>query len=329
MSLRLRYATLTGLVLITVLLSTYFFRTHLTLPILTPLDDANTPLPDTDTPPPTPIDDTPPPLPPPPIYKPTPLVSAVPIVDNFPLAAAAHSATDLPPLSSWNGPPKPHAAEKTPLFIGFTCNWRLLQQVVVSYITSGWPAEDIYVVENTGVMDANARSLLSLQNPFFLNHTRLEMLGVNVLVTPTLFTFAQLQNFYIWTATDRGWEHYFWSHMDVAILSLESAARFPPSGPNSLTVPESEEWETHTLYDNCLQALRNVKVADPTTGKIVKWASIFFSYGKHLSKYMILKPHTSFNTYSSSNRPPRPEQRCSLQVRRRMGHHDPLLHDGL
>jgi hypothetical protein len=87
-------------------------------------------------------------------------------------------------------PPNPHVKENTPLFIGFTRNWRLIQQVVVSYITSGWPAEDIYVVENTGVMDSDALGLLPLQNPFFLNHTRLQMLGVNVLVTPTLLTFA-------------------------------------------------------------------------------------------------------------------------------------------
>ena len=132
------------------------------------------------------------PRPKPPIYKPTPSASAIPIVDNFPLAASAHSAAELPLIPSWNAPPNPHVEENTPLFIGFTRNWRLLQQVVVSYITSGWPAEDIYVVENTGVMDSNALGLLSLQNPFFLNHTRLEMFGVNILVTPTLLTFAQV-----------------------------------------------------------------------------------------------------------------------------------------
>lgn len=66
------------------------------------------------------------------------------------------------------------------------------------------------MVENTGVMDSNKKGRLSLQNPFFLNHTRLEMLGVNVLVTPTLFTFAQLQSFYMFHSIEMGWETYFW-----------------------------------------------------------------------------------------------------------------------
>ena len=113
-----------------------------------------------------------------PKYKPKTAPKALPIVDNFPLAAAAHSASDFPPMPRWSKPPSPHIAERTPLFIGFTRNWRLLQQVVVSYITAGWPPSDIYVVENTGVLDANKLGQLSLQNPFFLNHTRLELLGV-------------------------------------------------------------------------------------------------------------------------------------------------------
>ena len=86
--------------------------------------------------------------------------------------------------------PNSSCSENTPLFIGFTRNWRLLQQAVVSYITAGWPPEDIYIVENTGVMKSNANGQLSLQNPFFLKHTRLDMLGVNVLITPTLITFC-------------------------------------------------------------------------------------------------------------------------------------------
>ena len=115
-------------------------------------------------------------------YKPPPPPKIHPIEDNFPLAAAAHSADDLPHIAEWNRPPSPHVLEKTPLFIGFTRNWRILQQVVVSYLNAGWPPSDIYVIENTGVMDSNKRGLLSLQTPFFLNHTRLNMLGVNILV---------------------------------------------------------------------------------------------------------------------------------------------------
>lgn len=95
--------------------------------------------------------DTPKPTPAPyPKYKPEPVVKSPPIIDNFPLAAEAHSIADLPPIPSWNKPPEKHVEEATPLFVGFTRNWRLLQQVVVSYITAGWPPEDIYVIENTG-----------------------------------------------------------------------------------------------------------------------------------------------------------------------------------
>jgi len=181
-----------------------------------------------------------------PIYKPSPSSKLpIPIIDNFPLAQYAQSAADLPSIPSWNSPPSPHVQEKTPLLIGFTRNWRILQQCVVSYITAGWPPEDIYVVENTGVMESNTHGLLSLQNPFFLNHTRLELLVVNILVTPTLFTFAQLQNFYLWTAIENEWSHYFWSHMDVLDLSWEDG------GIGRDDSPHAEE-KFQSLYQRAL-----------------------------------------------------------------------------
>ncbi|KAI4240320.1 MAG: hypothetical protein L6R42_011541, partial [Xanthoria sp. 1 TBL-2021] len=134
----------------------------------------------------------------------------------------ANSSSALPEIPPWNKPPQPHVKEKTPLFIGFTRNWRLLQQVVVSYITSGWPPEDIYVVDNSGVMQSNQKGLLTLQNPFYLNYNRLTtLLEVNVLTTPTLLTFAQLQNFFTYTALEKEWEHYFWAHMDSPVVSDE------------------------------------------------------------------------------------------------------------
>ena len=77
--------------------------------------------------------------------------------------------------------PKPSGPE-TPLLIGFTRNWPQLLQCIVSYLAVGWPAGDIYVVENTGVMYANRDGRLGLQNPFYANHTQLGMLGVNVIV---------------------------------------------------------------------------------------------------------------------------------------------------
>lgn len=196
-SLRDRYIFFTTLSILSIFLTSYYLRSNLSessLPIVKTHDNAA----------PTTTESYP-------RYKPTSPAKSLPIVDNFPLALQAHSAAELPPVASWNKPPTPHVPENTPLFIGFTRNWRLLQQVVVSYITSGWPPEDIYVVENTGVMDSNKQGRLSLQNPFFLNHTRLGMLGVNVLVTPTLLTFAQLQSYYMFHSISHNWTTYFWS----------------------------------------------------------------------------------------------------------------------
>lgn len=203
-----------------------------------------------------------------PKYKPENPVISLPVVDNFPLAAAANSASEIPSIASWNAPPSSHVPENTPLFIGFTRNWRLLQQVVVSYITSGWPPEDIYVVENTGVMNSNKNGLLSLQNPFFLNHTRLDMLGVTILITPTLFTFAQLQNYYLYTSIQNNWAHYFWSHMDIVAVSYEDPAMDPLH----------DHTDVSTIYTHCLSSLREALTPDPETGKAQRWAMRFFSY---------------------------------------------------
>lgn len=210
-----------------------------------------------------------------PKYKAPRPAKSYPIIDNFPLALSAHSASELPPIPRWNQPPTPHVPEKTPLLIGFTRNWRLLQQVVVSYITAGWPPSDIYVVENTGVMHSNQNGQLSLQNPFFLNHTRLKMLGVNILLTPTLFTFAQLQNYFLWTAIENKWPIYFWSHMDLAVLSFED--RRMKAHSEDLT-PSPTNFQS--LYHHCVSALRNVSTPDPETGLATRWALAFFSYDR-------------------------------------------------
>lgn len=224
----------------------------------------------------------PPPPNPKPKPKPTSPLKSWPIVDNFPLAAAAHSSTDLPPIPKWIRPPTPHVPERTPLFIGFTRNWRLLQQVVVSYINSGWPCEDIYVIENTGVMESNKLGLLSLQNPFFLNHTRLELLGVNVIITPTLFTFAQLQNFYLWTSLQNKWPIYFWSHMDVVAVPFEeeySKGHPEITEQSPTTTPDYSDFKS--IYTHCLNALREATAAiDEKTGKPLRWAMRFFSYDR-------------------------------------------------
>lgn len=132
------------------------------------------------------------------------VIQRPPIQDNFPIIG--NLSTGSLPVPSWNKPPTTHVPEKTPLFLGFTRNWPMLQQCVISYITAGWPPEDIYVVDNTGTMKSNFDGKLTLQNPFYLNVQRLqEVFHVNVISTPTLLSFAQLQNFYIFTAMEHKW----------------------------------------------------------------------------------------------------------------------------
>ncbi|KAF3933470.1 hypothetical protein ABW19_dt0203185 [Dactylella cylindrospora] len=145
--------------------------------------------------------------------------------------------------------------EKTPLFIGFTRNWYLLEQAVVSYIAAGWPASQIIVVDNSGVMDSNLRGLLSARNPWYLNHTRLDFLGVTVKRTPTLLSFAQLQNFYINYAVEQNWGYFFWSHMDVVALSKEYEEQYNP------------------FYNRAVECLKHAK-----TEPVDKWALKFFAY---------------------------------------------------
>ncbi|KAL9638815.1 MAG: hypothetical protein Q9164_001319 [Protoblastenia rupestris] len=194
-----------------------------------------------------------------PLFKP-PLGKPPPIEGNFRLASKAKSASDLPSIPTWNKPPRSHVKHSTPLFIGFTRNWRLLQQTVVSYIVAGWPPADIYVIENTGVMNSNRDGLLSLQNPFYLDHHRLtKILGVNVISTPTLFTFAQLQNFYIWTALEKGWEHYWWAHMDTVVVSDE----------------EFEGQPYKSLYMRAVDALE--ETLEPSWGPL---ATLWFAYDR-------------------------------------------------
>lgn len=265
MPLRNRGLFLAFIAILFVLLESYYLVTRVTRPTLDDVKDI--------------FDGGPEELPSHPLYKPTDDVQYFPIVDNFPLAAHAQSSADFPPIPQWNNPPSPHVPETTPLFIGFTRNWRLLQQAVVSYITAGWPPEDIYVVENTGVMNSNKDGLLSLQNPFFLNHTRLELLGVNVIITPTLLTFAQLQNFYLWTTIQNKQDHFFWSHMDVVAMSFE--ARYAEEHPE-VEITETTTYDNfESIYDYCVRALRETLLPDPETeGAIKPWGLRFFNYDR-------------------------------------------------
>lgn len=179
----------------------------------------------------------------------TPIPDAKPAVEIFPAAVEGR----IPQILAVNQPPKSH--HPTPLFIGFTRNWPILQQSVVSYIAAGWPPVDIYVVDNTGTMDSNELGLLSLQNPFFIDYPRLRALGVNIITAPTLLSFAQLQNFFLYTAIRKKWRHYYWSHMDSAVLSDEGKQPY------------------RSLYQRIIENWNSINEAE-------KWAIKFFAYDR-------------------------------------------------
>ena len=194
-----------------------------------------------------------------PLYKPN-LDADIPppLPEYFPRAANAKSPADLPPVPSWNRPPTEHVPENTRLYIGFTRFWPLLQQVIVSYITAGWPPEDIYVVENTGTFDANKHGRLTSQNPFYMDYNRLKnVFGVNIITMPSLQSFAQLQNFYLSEAINNNLDYYFWGHMDVAVMSHE------------------EETPFKSLY---MRAVETVREAQKPDYKDNPWAIQFFAY---------------------------------------------------
>lgn len=200
-----------------------------------------------------------------PKYLPTPTWTPPPIKDPFPLL----TTSTPPPIPEWNTP-KPNLYKEynldyaPPLLIGFTTTWPLLLQAVVSYITAGWPASQIYIIENTGVQNANLDGKLTLQNPFFMNHNHLHRLGVNIIQTPVLLSFAQLQNFYIHLSHAHAWPFYFWSHMDVLALSHEA-------GLANATPPATQPGYK-TLYELCLKTLREAREGD------ARWANRFFAY---------------------------------------------------
>ncbi|KAI8627979.1 hypothetical protein F5Y19DRAFT_149707 [Xylariaceae sp. FL1651] len=225
---------------------------------------------------------------PPPKYKPTPTLAVPAITDPFPLLAT--STATPPPIPVYNVPKAGLHRDyglsyMPPLFIGFTRQWPMLLQCVLSYLTAGWPPESIYVVENTGVQNSNADGKLTLQNPFYLNHTTLRRLGVNVLPTPVLLTFSQMQNFFLSTATSRSWPYYFYSHQDVLVFSFED-------GADTMKRPGDREWFFYdeqdkadtmrpaaagqdgyrTIYENCLRELNY------TLENEKRWAFRWFQY---------------------------------------------------
>ncbi|KAI1495830.1 hypothetical protein F5X99DRAFT_402316 [Biscogniauxia marginata] len=224
----------------------------------------------------------------PPKYKPTPTLTVSTVTDPFPLLAT--STATPPPIPEYNvarvGLHREYGLSyMPPLFIGFTRQWPMLLQCVVSYITAGWPPESIYVVENTGVQNSNTDDKLTLQNPFYLNHTTLNRLGVNVLQTPVLLSFSQMQNFFLATAHSRNWPYYFYSHQDILVFSFED-------GADDSERPGDREWFFYdnedeqdimrppaagqdgyrTIYENCLRELNR------TIEREERWAFRWFQY---------------------------------------------------
>ncbi|KAI1374171.1 hypothetical protein F4677DRAFT_427417 [Hypoxylon crocopeplum] len=224
----------------------------------------------------------------PPKYKPTPTFVAPSVIDPFPLLSKP-TATP-PPIPEYNIPrPGLHReyglSHMPPLFIGFTRQWPMLLQCVISYLTAGWPPDAIFVVENTGVQDSNAQGKLSLQNPFYLDHATLRKLRVNIIQTPVLLSFSQMQNFFLSTANSRSWPYYFYSHQDVLVFSFED-------GPDTIERPgdrerffydEQDEEDImrppaagqegyRTIYENCLRELNR------TLENEERWAFRWFQY---------------------------------------------------
>ncbi|KAI0161196.1 hypothetical protein GGR57DRAFT_350620 [Xylariaceae sp. FL1272] len=189
-----------------------------------------------------------------------------PVDDHFPWLTYNGHKSKGAPIPPNNRPPLPHVDESTPLLVGFTHNWPMLLQCVSSYIAAGWPPGDIYVVENTGVFSANQRGDLSLQNQFFLNHTALHQLGVNVLIAPTLLSFAQLQNFFLHTALQRDWRNFFWTHQDVIVFSDEDVRR----------KDRDHDWDHDpfaTMYERSIGLMRYLNGPE-----MPPWSTHFFSY---------------------------------------------------
>jgi hypothetical protein len=202
--------------------------------------------------------------PPTPKYLPKPKWTPPPVKDPFP----SLSTSEPPPIPPWNVARDGMHTEyglsfAPPLLIGFTRSWPLLLQAVVSYITAGWPADQIYVVENTGVQRANVDGKLTLQHPHYMNYSQLERLGVHIIRSPVLLTFAQLQNFYMHLSHEHDWPYYFWSHMDVLALSYEDG--------NDRTPPATDP-AYKSVYELCLTELQSVLASDE------RWAHRFFAF---------------------------------------------------
>ena len=116
------------------------------------------------------------------------------------------------------------------------------------------------MVENTGTFDANKNGLLTSQNPFYMDYHRLtKIFGVNVMTTPSLQSFAQLQNLYLSEAINNNLTYYFWAHMDTVPQTHEDAKPYK------------------SLYQLAVDTIRE-SVAPGYEEKQGRWATRFFAY---------------------------------------------------
>ncbi|KAH7053357.1 hypothetical protein B0J12DRAFT_553284, partial [Macrophomina phaseolina] len=176
-----------------------------------------------------------------------------------------------PHVPPYNYPPEERP--RTPLLIPFTRNNDMLQQAVLGWIAAGWPREDIIIVDNTGTMNANNEGLLSNDNPFFIDYPLYRTrYGVSILQAPALLNFAQLQNFFLRLALAESWPYFFWSHMDVGVLSDEAAVPYKSFYARVLDVLDdstSPHPNPNITWAPSVAGMRN------TTGE---WAIKFFEF---------------------------------------------------
>lgn len=209
--------------------------------------------------------------------------------------------TFYPTVPKWNEPPKIRA--RTPLFIPFTRNDTMLTQAVLSYIAAGWPREDIVIIDNSGTLDSNNRGALSQGNPFFLDYEKFrKRYGVSILQTPTLLNFAQLQNFMLRQALARNWPFYFWSHMDVAVLSAEEFKPFRSFYQRVLNVLYGSGLDAYDvqapearLEEENIPPLQNISMTSD-------WATEDDGQGRFKSLIPEMTPHRDFTELRISRR---------------------------
>lgn len=178
--------------------------------------------------------------------------------ENFPYSAQLKSPTKLPPIPSWNAPPTLHVREDTPLLIPYTGNWLLLQQTVISFITSGWPASDIHVINNAPHTDGIA--------PGLDIYRLLAVYRIQVLATPGPLSAGQLRSWMLQTAVEKGWAWYFVAPDSVVALSDEG-----------FVSPQNRNYTT--LYRHSVAHVRKVAAANE------KWARAILAADGGLTAY--------------------------------------------